>query len=110
MKGADYNKVEQKMAKRDGATAVKNSGRGERKGDARSDHLLIDYKFTSKGSFSLNLEKFKKHEKDAWREQLQVAIVVVYENYGNKRIAMVDYDWLLEIMEDYGNYMDLRNS
>lgn len=100
MKGADFNRLEKKMAVRDGNVPVKNSGRGQRKGDARGDELLVDYKFTEKQSFSLNLKAFKKHEKDAWNEQLQAAVVVVYTEFGNKRIAMVDYDWLLERMQD----------
>lgn len=106
MKGADFNKEEKKMAKRDHATVVKNSGRGERKGDARTDDFLIDYKFTSKDSFALNLEKFTKHEKDAWKEQRFPVIVTVFTERGNKSIAMLEWDTLKDMLQEMQEEID----
>lgn len=102
----DYNREEAKRAKRDGAKVVPNSGRGMfQKGDAKTSTLLIDYKFTEKGSFSINLDKFKKHEKDAWREQRHAAIVVVFE--AGRELAIMDWDRVKELEEKAWMYDDL---
>lgn len=105
----EVNELEKLQARRDGATLVKNSGRGMRKGDARTNVFLIDYKFTEKGSFSLNLNKFRKHQKDAWHEAREGVIVAVFmeDNQPNRTVAMVDWDWLKECLEKAERYDDL---
>lgn len=91
------NEQEAKLAKANGAQVVKNSGRGLNKGDAKTDTLLIDYKFTDKKSFSLNIEAFRKHELDAVRVQRQPVIVAVFQEHKKRQIAMVDWSYLLEL-------------
>jgi hypothetical protein len=99
MKGADYNKAEKRQAKKDGATQVKNSGRGERKGDARTSEILIDYKFTDGKSYSVNIEKFKEFQKESWREQREAVQVAIFQNYGEKALAIIDWSVLSELYE-----------
>lgn len=94
----NYNNMEKLEARRDGATLVPNSGRGARKGDARLGNLLIDYKFTDKASYALNRDTFNKHDKDAFREQLEPVIVVVFDNI-NRR-AIVDWNFLMYLTEE----------
>jgi hypothetical protein len=95
--GADFNEEEYRQAKRDGATLRKNSGRGQRKGDAQLGDYLLDYKFTEKGSYALNFEAFEKHAKDAWSERLEPIVVVCP---GAKRnYAIIDWEHLKELME-----------
>lgn len=103
MRSLDYNKLEAKRAKADGATVVNNSGRGQyAKGDAKTDELLIDYKFTEKGSFSVNLKKFEKHEKDGRDRQRQGMYVVEFtEDVHNKRLAIVEWGYLQELQDFY---------
>lgn len=91
----DYNRLEQIQAKRDGAELVKNSGRGFRKGDARRGSLLIDYKFCSKGSYSLNFKAFDKHYMDAYREGFEGVVVAIPEE--GKKIAMIEWEYLLQL-------------
>ena len=97
----DYNRKEELKARKDSAELVKNSGRGMRKGDARYQNFIIDYKFTEAKSFSLNVDKFKKHEKDAWKEGMEGCFVVVFDNSNEKSIALVDWDILKSILDDY---------
>src|SRR5687767_3817092 len=97
----DYNRKEELKARRDGAELVKNSGRGMRKGDAKYQNFKIDYKFTEAKSFTLNIDKFKSHEKDAWREGFEGCFVTVFDKYNEKAIAIVDWDILKSILDDY---------
>ena len=60
-------RTEKEEIKKDGAKAVKNSGRGMRKGDAMKNAFLIDYKHCGK-SHTVSLVNWKKHAKDAWNE------------------------------------------
>lgn len=104
--GADYNALERRQAKKDGAEVVKNSGRGQRKGDARRDNLLIDYKYTSAGSFSINLKAFEKHEKDAWHEGYEPCIVPVFETSNGRTLAILDWNYVKEIHDQLQAYME----
>jgi hypothetical protein len=105
--GADYNRAEELRARKDGATLVKNSGRGMRKGDARIGSTLIDYKFTESKSFSINVEKFKEFEKQAYKEGYDPVIVAIFEAHKGKAIAMVDWDELRELLEIKWQYEEL---
>lgn len=100
MQGADFNAAEAKKAKQDGAVLVKNSGRGERKGDARLHGYLLDYKFTERKSFACNVEAFKKHEKDAWREGYEPIIIAIFDGYKDKSIAMIDWEVLKNLFDE----------
>lgn len=92
-----YNDLEKRQAKKDGATVIKNSGRGEVKGDAKTDSLLIDYKFCAGKSYSLGIEGFTKHYKDATRQDKQGVLVAVFRSYQDRAIAMVDWDYLQQL-------------
>lgn len=97
----DYNRKEELRARKDGAALVSNSGRGMRKGDAVYRGYKVDYKFTDAASFSLNVGKFKSHEKDSWREGFEGCFVVVFDNHNEKAVAMIDWDNLKALLEDY---------
>lgn len=105
MKGADYNELEKRLAKKDGAELVKNSGRGQRKGDARRGEMLIDYKFTEASSFAINAKAFAKHEKDAWTEGYEPVIVSVFENHSSRTLAIVDWSYLKRLYDDLQDYI-----
>jgi hypothetical protein len=98
MEGADYNKLEKKKAAKDGAALVKNSGRGMNKGDAKTDQLLIDYKFTGKNSYSINHGAWRKHELDAVRCGREPVIVAIFTEHKDKSLAIVDWEYLKELM------------
>lgn len=101
------NALEKKRAKKDGAKVVKNSGRGIAKGDASTDTFLIDYKFTEKISFSINIEKWRKHELDAYKSNKEPVIVVIYEQ--NKRaLAILDWELLKELEDVHNENEDLK--
>ena len=104
--GADYNVDEKLMARRDGATLIKNSGRGEVKGDAKKGNLLIDYKFTGAKSFALNNAEFEKLSHDAFRQGLEPAIVVVFDT--TKRRVIMDWGYVLELQAELQRWRDLE--
>lgn len=102
MEGADYNRLEKAKALKDGASLVKNSGRGLNKGDAKTDHLLIDYKFTTKDSYSINIGDWRKHELDAFKSaDRQPVVVAIFTGHKDKSLAIVDWEFLQELMENY---------
>ena len=100
----DINRLEAKMAKRDGGSEVKNSGRGLNKGDAKIDYpcvaVLVDYKFTDGKSYSLNVEAFNKHRKDALKVAREPVVVAVFQNY-DREVAMIEWSMLKELLEAY---------
>jgi C1A family cysteine protease len=96
--GADFNKEEIRMARRDGATIIKNSGRGEIKGDAKKGPLWIDYKFTDKKSFALNKAEFAKLSSDAFKQSLEPVIAVIFDS--TTRMAIMDWGYVLELHEE----------
>ena len=97
LKRPDYNKLEKKQAQKDGATLVKNSGRGWEKGDAKLEGFLVDYKFNAK-SFQLTLENWRKHKNDSWSNGQRDPLIVVCFEDGTK-IGLVDYAWIEELIE-----------
>jgi hypothetical protein len=91
----DRNHQEKRRAKRDGATQVRNSGRGFRKGDAVWRGYLVDYKHNAK-SFSLNLKAWSKHAKDAWNEEHKIPMIkVIFED--DTQLAIVPWDVIVEL-------------
>jgi hypothetical protein len=100
---------EQREIKLDGAKPVKNSGRGEQKGDAilpvgdknSYDDFLIDYKHYE-NTFSISRTAWKKHSKDAWNSSHKTPLIkVVYDDAGIE-LAIIDWDVFLNLIEGYG--------
>jgi hypothetical protein len=74
--------------KRDGATAQKNSGRGQiQKGDARLGPFIVDYKEYPTG-FSVNRDVWAKICGDAWRSRGEPALKIVLGE-GNSKVRLV---------------------
>lgn len=90
--------MEELQARRDGATLVKNSGRGLRKGDARYGSFLVDYKFTEAKSYALNFKAFAKHELDSFKEGYQAVVVAIPEE--GPPIAMIDWNYLMQMVDE----------
>lgn len=91
--------TEKKQAKKDKARLVKNSGRGLNKGDAELQKFLIDYKETDASSFTISLEKFKKHELDAIHIQKEAVIVVIFKEHNGRALAVVDWEILKDLVK-----------
>ena len=104
--GADYNRSEELRARRDGAVLVKNSGRGMRKGDARRGSFLIDYKFTEKKSYALNVDTFNAFVQQSFLEGLAPVVVAVFEQHKGKAIAMIDWDYLMDMHDELQGLRD----
>jgi len=100
--GADFNEEERRQAKRDGATLVKNSGRGLRKGDAILGNLMLDYKFTSKNSYTINRSKLNDFRSQAWREQKEPVVVVIFTDERQQELAICDWQYLKDLQEENG--------
>lgn len=93
------NHREKRQAKMDGATPVRNSGRGFRKGDAVWNDYLVDYKHNAK-TFTLTAKNWAKHAKDAWNEDHRIPMVKVIFEDGTE-VAMIPWDTLVELEERY---------
>lgn len=94
------NHREKRQAKKDGATPVRNSGRGFRKGDAVWRDYLVDYKHNAK-SFSLSLKNWKKHSTDAWNDSHKTAMIKVIFEDGTE-LAIIPWD-VLDYLEKKNN-------
>lgn len=97
-KGAGFNKIEQQEAKRDGATPVKNSGRGTRKGDAIMEDFIVDYKFSEK-SFTLSTAVWAKLNSDAFQNGRRTPTLKVVLNNDSKplRLYVIDENTMNEL-------------
>lgn len=85
--------------KRDGAVAMKNSGRGHyQKGDARLDIFTIDYKEYPKG-FRVDLNNWAKICMDAMRNQRSEPMLKIVLGEGNNRTRLCVV--AEHIIEDY---------
>jgi len=95
---------EKSEARRDGARLQKNSGRGKfQKGDAKTDHLLIDYKEASR-SFTLNQKVWGKVCSDAVKVDttLSPALkIILGEGNSKVRLAIVEWALLEQLLELY---------
>jgi hypothetical protein len=97
MNDINYNRLEKREAKKDGATLVSNSGRGNAKGDAKWDDYLFDYKFNKK-SFSLSLKNWLKHKKDAWEDNHREPIIkIIFED--QTKLVIIDYEIFKEMRD-----------
>ncbi len=93
------NESEKKLAKKDGAKLVANSGRGWQKGDAILPPFLVDYKvYTS--SFSISKKNWKKHQADAWDQSEREPLIAVILD-GDTRLAVIDWDIFRLFLDHY---------
>lgn len=90
---------EKNEVKRDGARAIKNSGRGQyQKGDAMLDIFTIDYKTYPKG-FTVNKDNWAKICYDAMRNgHSEPALKVILGEGANKTRLWIVAE---HIIEDY---------
>jgi hypothetical protein len=90
---------EKQEIKRDGAKAVKNSGRGMKKGDAQLNGFLLDYKHCAK-SFTLSLKNWRKHANDSWNDSRRYpCLSVVLGEDSETKIAVIDWAVFIELIE-----------
>lgn len=95
---------ELREAKLDGATPVKNSGRGVLKGDAVLGPCLIDYKhYTS--SFTVSRDNWLKHQRDAQKDGHEMASFILVlespETGERVKLAVIDFEWFKYFLEEY---------
>jgi len=92
-------RTEKEEIKKDGAKAVKNSGRGIRKGDAMRNKFLIDYKHCEK-SHTVSLANWRKLAKDAWNEHYKHPVFcLVLGKDSERKLAVVEWSVFLELVE-----------
>lgn len=90
---------EKQEIKRDKAKAVKNSGRGIKKGDAVYHKFLLDYKHNAK-TFTLSHEAWLKMRKDAWKSNyLFPCISVVLGDNSETKVAIIEWDVFVELIK-----------
>ena len=92
-------RTEKEEIKRDGAKAVKNSGRGMRKGDAMKNQFLIDYKHCEK-SHTVSAANWRKLAKDAWNENYKHPLLcLVLGEDSERKLAVVEWSVFTELVE-----------
>ncbi len=102
----DWNLREQSEAKRMGAKAHKNSGRGMKKGDGTWRNFIVDWKF-AKRSFTLNKDVWAKVVTDTLRsdkEKNPALIIVLGEGNDIVRLAIIEQE-ILEQLDNNDNDM-----
>lgn len=93
-------RTEKEEIKKDHATAVKNSGRGFRKGDALINEFVVDYKHNA-SSFTLSRSAWLKMRKDAWRSNYKYpCISVVLGEDSDTKVAIIDWDVFKDLIMD----------
>lgn len=95
----NFNRKEQRQAKKDGAKVVSNSGRGFVKGDAMWKDYLVDYKHNAK-TFTLSNVNWQKHAADSWKEDHRIPMVKVIFEDGTE-LAIIPWDMLVKLEEKY---------
>lgn len=90
---------EQSESKRIGAKLIKNSGRGQKKGDASWENFVIDFKEAGK-SFTLNKNVWAKAVTDALKSNADPAIVVVLGENPKTRLAVIELSLLEQLLEE----------
>ena len=92
-------RTEKEEIKKDGAKAVKNSGRGMRKGDAMKNKFLIDYKHCEK-SHTVSVANWRKLAKDAWNENYKHPLLcLVLGDNSQHKLAVIEWPVFLELVE-----------
>jgi hypothetical protein len=92
-------RTEKEEIKKDKAKAIKNSGRGIRKGDAMLNKFLLDYKHNGK-NFTLTHKNWLKMRKDAWNSNYRYpCISVVLGENSETKVAIVDWEVFRELVE-----------
>lgn len=103
----DYNKQEKVEAKRDGAVLVKNSGRGDEKGDAKLDvgdwRFLVDYKHYD-NTFSVSKTAWKKLKLDAWNSKHRSPLIKLVYNDTNTELAIIEWEIFKAMLEELEEY------
>ena len=90
---------EKQEIKRDKAKAVKNSGRGLKKGDATYHSFVIDYKHNA-STFTLSREAWIKMRKDAWNANYKYpCISVVFGENSETKVAIIDWEVFQELVK-----------
>jgi hypothetical protein len=90
---------ERSETKRLGASAIKNSGRGIKKGDATWEGFTVDFKEYPKG-FTINQDNWAKATTDAMKNKNDPAIVVVLGETNHKtRLAIIELSLLEQLIE-----------
>lgn len=95
--------------KRDGATPVKNSGRGLHKGDAILEPFLVDYKEYSK-SFGVTQEMWAKISTDSiknGRRQPALKLVIGKEGEVRTRLWVIGDTMFHEMLEAWKEKYDV---
>jgi hypothetical protein len=95
--------------KRDGATPVKNSGRGLHKGDAILEPFLVDYKEYSK-SFGITQEMWAKISTDSiknGRRQPALKLVIGKEGEVRTRLWVIGDTMFHEMLEAWKEKYDV---
>ena len=102
----DWNRKERSEAKRMGAKAHKNSGRGMKKGDGTWRNFIVDWKFARK-SFKLDKDVWAKIVTDTLksdREKNPALIIVLGEGQDIVRLAIIEQE-ILEQLDNNDNDM-----
>lgn len=93
-------RTEKEEIRKDRAEAVKNSGRGFRKGDALINEFVVDYKHNA-SSFTLSRAAWLKMRKDAWRSNYKYpCISVVLGEDSDTKVAIIDWDVFKDLIMD----------
>ncbi len=91
---------EKSESKRLGAKQTKNSGRGNKKGDATWENFTVDFKEYPKG-FTVNQDNWAKASTDAIKNGNDPAIIVVLGEGSRKtRLAIIELSLLEQLLED----------
>lgn len=91
---------ERSEIKRDGATAQKNSGRGQyQKGDAKWYNFVVDYK-ESNSSFTLNKDVWSKICTDTFKvnRSMHPALKIIIGEESKIRLGIIEWSMLEELV------------
>jgi len=91
--------TEKSEGKRIGAKLIKNSGRGQKKGDASWHNFIVDFKEVGK-SFTLNKDVWAKATTDALKSNKDPAIIVVLGLTQKTRLAVIELSLLEQLLEE----------
>lgn len=93
-------RTEKEEIKKDKATAVKNSGRGFRKGDATLGQFVVDYKHNG-STYTLTKEAWVKMRKDSFRSNYKhPCISVVLGQDSDVKVAIIDWELFRHLILD----------